>query len=153
MVRRREEGVLLRRVELGQHALILSAAEIRYGGFVVIGAPEAGAQLAVGEELLVCGKDSCQRAAIQSIQLSGNTVTSATGDGKTRFGVRLSRRSPPRAQLRRASVTQEAGNVQLTLEDAMPAQTDVADTDLAESVEAESGPPSEGEGQQSVSEN
>lgn len=132
-------GVLSRRMELNHYAVLLRIAEIHLGGYVVIGTPDTGITLAVGDEVLVFGKRTCCRATLESVEISDRAVPEMTGDGVTEVGLRLSRRVPAPAELRRLQVPAEAPpEIQLQLDDAMPPMTDVAETDLPESTESES---------------
>lgn len=131
-----EEGVLQRRMELGHYSQVLAISEIHYNGFIAIGIPVNGVTLAVGDEVLICGKNTCQRSAIESLEINDQAVAATTGDGVTEVGLRLTKRSSVPADLRRLNIPSEAPvEIQLSLEEALPAMTDAADTDLAESVE------------------
>jgi hypothetical protein len=134
-----EEGVLQRRMELGHYSLVLSVSEVHYEGYVVIGTPSAGIRVAVGDEVIVFGKSVCRPVTLQSVQLHGHAVQDTTGNGQTEVGLRLSKRAPHGAELRRLRIHAEAPKeMQLKLEDAMPAIADAADTDLVEVAEPES---------------
>src|SRR5579859_315417 len=134
-----EEGVLQRRMEIGQYSHVLAVSETHHNGFVVIGIPSNGVPLAVGDEVLLCGKSTCQRVVIESLQINDQTVVATTGDGATEVGLRLTKRSAPRANLRRLNIPIEApAEIQLILEDAMPAMAEAADTDSVESAEVDS---------------
>ncbi len=133
-----EEGVLQRRMEMGHYSQVLAVLEIHHDGFVVIGVPSNGVLLAVGDEVLLCGKNTCQRVVIEGLQINDQSMAATTGDGATEVGLRLTKRSSPRAELRRLNIPIEApAGIQLILEDAMPAMADAADTDSVESAEAD----------------
>jgi hypothetical protein len=133
-----EEGVLQRRMEMGHYSQVLAVSEIHHDGFVVIGIPLNGVPLAVGDEVLLCGKSTCQRVAIESLRINDQSVVATTGDGATEVGLRLTKRSAPRADLRRLNIPIEApAEIQLILEDAMPAMVEAADTDSVESAEGD----------------
>jgi len=124
-----EEGVLKRRMDLKQYSPVLSISE----GYVVIGTPESNVTLTVGDELILFGKNFCHRVKLESMHLNGESVQNATGDGVTEVGCRLSKRALKGAELRRLNIPSEVpGEIQLDLQDAMPAAADQADTDVAE---------------------
>jgi hypothetical protein len=129
-----EEGVLQRRMELGHYSEVLTVLEIHHNGFVVIGIPSNGVALALGDEVLLCGERRRQRAVIEGLQINDQSVTATMGDGATEVGLRLTKRSSPRADLRRLNIPiGTPADIQLILEDAMPAMADAADTDSVES--------------------
>ncbi len=128
-----EQGVVQRRMDLGCYLTVLTVSEVHYKGLVVIGTPQDGVNLATGDELIIFADNVCQRATLESLQLSGREVTSMTGDGFTEVGLRLNKRSPTGAELRRLKIPVEAPTAtQLVLEDALPVMADIADTDLAD---------------------
>lgn len=131
-----EEGVLLRRMDLAQYSKVLTVTETHYGGLVVVGTPVDGEHLRIGDELLVCSTNGCKRASVDSLQLNGQTVGEAWGDGATELGLKLSKRAAPGAELRRLRIPTEApASIQLRLEDHTPEMEDLADTDVAEVAE------------------
>jgi hypothetical protein len=133
-----EEGVLHRHMELGHYSQVLTVSETHYDGFVAIGIPADGVTLAIGEEVLICTKNTCQRAILESLRLNGQTVESATADGRSEVGLRLTKRSSIRTELRRLLVpTGVPAEIQLNLEDAMPAMSNIADSDLVESIDSD----------------
>jgi hypothetical protein len=69
-----EEGVLQRRMEMGHYSQVLAVLEIHHDGFVVIGIPPNGVPLAVGDEVLLCGKSTCQRVVIEDLQINNQSV-------------------------------------------------------------------------------
>ena len=54
-----DERVLQQRMNLGQYAIVLGVTEIHHNGYVVIGTPDVGVQLAVGDEVIVFGTGTC----------------------------------------------------------------------------------------------
>jgi hypothetical protein len=133
-----EEGVLQRRMEMGHYSHVLAVSEIHHNGFVVIGIPSNGVPLAVGDEVLICRKGTCQQVVIEGLQINDQIAVSTTGDGATKVGLRLTKRSAPGADLRRLNIPIEAPTeIQLILEDAMPAMAEAADTDSVESAEVD----------------
>jgi hypothetical protein len=84
--------MLKRRMELNHYALLLSVKEIYHDGYVVIGTPDIGTRLAVGDEVVVCGKRSCYRTTLVSMQIEDRPVPDTSGDGATEVGLRLSKR-------------------------------------------------------------
>ena len=48
-----DERVLQQRMNLNQYAIVLGITEIHHNGYVVIGTPDVGVKLAVGDEVIV----------------------------------------------------------------------------------------------------
>lgn len=130
-----EEGVLQRRMALNHFSPVSSISEVHHDGYVVVGTPIANANIAVGDELVLFGKNVCHRVKLETMQLNGQPVQITTGDGATEIGFRLNRRAKIGAELRRLNIPSEVPQeIQLDLQDAMPAMADQADTDIAEAV-------------------
>jgi hypothetical protein len=130
-----EEGVLKRRMELNHYSSVLNISEVHYDGHVVIGTPIANVSIAVGDELILFGKNVCHRVKLESMQLNGEPVQNTTGDGATEIGLRLDRQAKIGAELRRLDIPSEVPlEVQLDLQESMPAMADQADSDIAEVV-------------------
>jgi hypothetical protein len=130
-----EEGVLKKRMELNHYSPVLSISEVHYDGYVVVGTPIANVDIAVGDEVILFGKNVCHRVKLESMQLNGQPLQNTTGDGATEIGFRLNRRAQTGAELRRLNIPSEGPQeIQLDLQDAMPAMADQADTDIAEAL-------------------
>jgi MAE_28990/MAE_18760-like HEPN len=134
-----DERVLRYRMNLEQYMIVLGITEIHPNGYVVIGTPDVGVKLAVGDEVIVFGTRTCARANLESMRILDSDVPETIGDGTMEIGLRLSRPVPTPAELRKivlpAATPEE---IQLELEDMIPAMADAAETDLPETVEAES---------------
>ena len=136
-----EEGILQRRMELGHYSVLLTISETHYNGHVVIGVPGQGVDLKVDDDIIIFAKNVCRRTVLQSIQLDGQSVNQVTGDGAIEAGLRLSKKAVKPGELRRLVVPREGPKeVQLGLQDAIPAITDTADTDVTDAREQETSP-------------
>jgi hypothetical protein len=136
-----------RHMVLKHYSVLLKFAETRHGGKIVIGVPDTGVGLKVGDEVVICGKDVCRLAILESIQLDGTSVAEANGDSSREVGLKLSHKAPRVGELRRLVVPAEAPEeIQLDLVDTMPPAAEAADSDLAEAVDEESGPQESEEG-------
>lgn len=63
-------------------------------------------------------------------------AATSTGDGVTELGIRLNKRSAINAELRRLNLPpEEPAGIQLQLDQAIPAEVEIADTDVAEAVD------------------
>jgi hypothetical protein len=136
-----------RHIDLNHYSVLLKIAETHYGGKVVVGIPDNGVGLKVGDEIIIFGKDFWRLATLESIQLDGTNVGEANGDGTREVGIKLSERAPTVGELRRLVIPVEAPKeIQLALVEVMPSLADAADSDLAEAVEEETGPAETEEG-------
>ena len=125
-------------MNLDQYAIVLGITEVHHKGYVVIGTPDVGVKLAVGDEVIVYGTGTCSRANLESMQILDSEVPEMTGDGVMEVGLRLSRPVPTPAELRKivlpAAFPKE---IQLEFEEMIPATADAAETDLPEILVAE----------------
>ena len=125
-----------RHVELKHYSVICKIAEVHYGGRIVIGIPDSGVNLKVGDEIIVWGEKGSRPATIESMQLDGTEVAETAGDGAREIGFRLSAKAPKVGELRRIMIPVETPKeMQLELVEAMPQLVDAADSDLAEATE------------------
>lgn len=125
-----------RHVALKHYSIICKIVETHYGGKIVVGIPDSGVNLKVGDEIIVWGEKVCRPATIESIQLDGTEVAEAVGDGAREIGLQLSAKAPKVGELRRLIIPAEAPKeIQLELVDATPPQADAADTDLVDAAE------------------
>jgi hypothetical protein len=133
-----DERVLRQRMDLNQYAIVLGITEIHHDGYVVIGTPDAEVRLAVGDEVIVFGTGTCSRAILESLRIGDRDEPEMTGNGVTEVGLRLSRPVPTPAELRKIKLPAiQSEEIQLELEEMIPAMADAAETDLPEIVEAE----------------
>ena len=133
-----DERVLQQRMNLDQYAVVLGITEIYHNGYVVIGTPDVGVKLAVGDEVIVFGTGTCSRANLESMRILDNDVPEMTGDGAVEVGLRLSRPVPTPAELRKIVLpAAPPKEIQLELEEMTLATADAAETDFPEIVEAE----------------
>lgn len=130
-----------RHLDLNHYLVVCKIVETHHEGKIVIGTPESGIGLKVGDEVIVWGEKVCRIATIESIQLNGSNVDEATGDGAHEIGIRLSAKAPNVGELRRLNIPAESPKeIQLELTEAVPAMADVADSDLADSTEESASP-------------
>ena len=130
-----------RHMDLNHCSVLLKIVETHYGGSIVVGVPDTGVSLKVGDEIVICGKDVCRLATLEGIQLDGADVSETDGDGAKEVGVKLSVRAPKVGELRRLVIPIEAPKeIQLELAEAMTHLADAADSDLTEIVDEDSGP-------------
>jgi HEPN superfamily RiboL-PSP-like protein len=133
-----EEGILQRRMELGHYSAVLTISETHYNDHVVIGIPGQGVDLKVDDDIIIFARNVCCKAVLQSIQLDGQAVNQVTGDGAIEVGVRLDKGATIPGELRRLKVPDEAPKeIQLELQEELPAMAETADTDLADVREQE----------------
>ncbi|MFY9644655.1 MAG: MAE_28990/MAE_18760 family HEPN-like nuclease [Terriglobales bacterium] len=139
-----EEGVLYRRMELNQYKSVMTVAETHYGGQVVIGTPGIGTRIDVGDELIVVSGNVCRRVTVETLRLNGQPSEGVTADGIFEVGLRLNKRSPKGADLRRLEIPAEVPQeMQLNLEEFMQSLDDAADTDAADALEQQDSDPAD----------
>jgi hypothetical protein len=125
-----------RHVELKHYSVVCKIVETHYGGKIVVGIPDSGVNLKVGDEIIVWGEKVCRPATIESIQLEGTDIAETTGDGAREIGLRLSAKAPKVGELRRLIIPVVAPKeIQLELVEAVPSLADAADSDLADAAE------------------
>jgi hypothetical protein len=124
-----EEGILARRLALGQLSPIMTVTETHFGGSVVVGVLPAGLTLRVSDDLVIVRKHSLMNSTIESIQVAGTDVPAITSEAAVEIGIRLNKRTSVGAELRRFEVPTSSTAIQLQLEDVLPPTVDVADTD------------------------
>jgi MAE_28990/MAE_18760-like HEPN len=125
-----------RHMDLKHYSVVLKILETCYGGKVVVGVPDSGVSLRVGDEIVICGKEVCRCATLEDIQLDGASVSETYGDGVKEVGIKLDVKAPKVGELRRLVIPIETPReIQLELAEAMTSLADIADSDLPEIVD------------------
>ena len=63
-----------RHVVLKHYSLVCKIVDTHYGGKIVVGIPDSGVNLKVGDEIIIWGEKICRPATIESIRLDGTEV-------------------------------------------------------------------------------